>query len=448
MRCTIGKRLSLQLWLFGLAFLFLRPGALLARSSQQETGAFQEGGAETRAEELLAERRKRLAEVTPAKRSRLVEVLTTMENDGFDQLVTWQLGHFRLGFGKISPVSGGTPAIQYERPRLGASPLTLRTAGAYSFRGYQAYELQLGVFDELPAREYLGDGFLGAPFDFDNRSQAPLDGHLYSDVLYRNFPREIYYGLGTESLEENRSVFGIDVSSIDLVTGYQVTRWLGFQGRVGFGQPTIREGRDDKLPNTQDLFDESTAPGLESQPDYLRYEAAVYMGWEGDPNRSAAEVGLRAARYEDLDEGRYQFTRASVDLRGHLPLGSRQRTLSARVFASSDFEDGGSVVPFYLMKTLGGHDTLRGYRDFRFRDANVLYLSAEYRWEATAGIELALFYDTGKVFPDTSDFNFEDLKDSFGFGIRGKSLRRVVFRLDLGHSEEGTFVYIAFGPSF
>ena len=105
-------------------------------------------------------------------------------------------------------------------------------------------------------------------------------------------------------------------------------------------------------------------------------------------------------------------------------------------------------MPFYLMRTLGGHDTLRGFRDFRFRDTNLLYLSAEYRWEAAAGIELAIFYDTGKVFPDSSDFNLDDLNESYGFGIRGKGMRRVVFRLDVGHSTEGTFVYIAFGPAF
>ena len=100
------------------------------------------------------------------------------------------------------------------------------------------------------------------------------------------------------------------------------------------------------------------------------------------------------------------------------------------------------------MQTLGGQDTLRGYRNFRFRDNNVLYMSAEYRWEAAAGIDLALFYDTGKVFPDQDGFNFDNLRDTYGFGIRGKSLRRVVFRLDIGRSDEGTRLFISFGPSF
>ena len=42
----------------------------------------------------------------------------------------------------------------------------------------------------------------------------------------------------------------------------------------------------------------------------------------------------------------------------------------------------------------------------------------------------------------------DDLESSYGFGIRGKSMRRVVFRMDIGHGNEGTFLFFAFGPSF
>ena len=122
--------------------------------------------------------------------------------------------------------------------------------------------------------------------------------------------------------------------------------------------------------------------------------------------------------------------------------------MAARFYTSSDFPDAGNEVPFYLMETLGGHVALRGFRDFRFRDRNLILLSTEYRWEATAGVDLAIFYDAGKVFASLADRNFDDLESSYGFGIRGKSMRRVVFRMDIGHSNEGTFLFFAFGPSF
>ena len=75
-------------------------------------------------------------------------------------------------------------------------------------------------------------------------------------------------------------------------------------------------------------------------------------------------------------------------------------------------------------------------------------MSAEYRWEAAPAVELALFYDTGKVFSDSDDRNFDDLIDTWGGGIRFKSMRRVVFRIDIGTSDEGPFLYFGLGPSF
>ena len=402
----------------------------------------------TRAGELRARREARLAEVEPADRNTVAEILATVENDGFDQIVTAQRGHFRFGFGKISPASGGTPAIQYERPRLGASPLTLRTAAAYSLRGYQAYDLQLGVFKTPAPYRFMGDGFLGAPFDFGNRSVAPLDDFLYFDAHYRRFPKEEFFGIGPASSLAERSDYRIDDRAVDVVAGYQLTRWMGIQARGSYLQVETGPGSQDSLPDTVDLFTPTTAPGLNERTNFWHFSSGLTFAWEGDPNQPAAELGLRFARLDDTDGELYAFNRVSVDARGFLPLGSRQRTLAARIFASSDYADAGAQVPFYLMETLGGHDTLRGFLDFRFRDTNVLYLSGEYRWEATAGVDLAIFYDTGKVFSDRSDFGFEDLRNTVGFGIRGKSMRRVVFRLDIGQSNEGTHLYIAFGPSF
>ena len=402
----------------------------------------------TRAEELRARREARLAEVTPADRSTVAEILTTMENDGFDQLVTVQREHFRFGFGKISPVSGATPAIQYERPRIGQSPITLRMAAAYSLRKYQAYDLQLGLFDTPAPYAFSGSMFVGAPFDFDNRSVAPLDSFLYLDAHYRTFPEEEFFGVGPDSSNAARSDYNIQDQALDVVAGHQLTRWLSLQARVGHTTVAISRGNQDRFPDSRDLFDETTAPGVSSRTQYFHVETGLALALEGDPGLPAAELELKFAQFDDLDEDRFNFNRVSADARGFLPLGSRQRTLAARVFVSRDRAASGSEVPFYYMQTLGGQDTLRGYRNFRFADTNVLYMSAEYRWEAAAGIDLALFYDTGKVFPDQSDFNFKNLRNTYGFGIRGKSLRRVVFRLDVGVSDEGTRLFIAFSPSF
>ncbi len=126
-----------------------------------------------RADALLAERRARLARVQPAGKSKVAGFLATAETEGFDQLVSFQLRDFRLGFGKISPISNFTPAIRYQRPRLGESQLSFEASGAYSVSNYQAYDLKIGVFDEPAPPHFQGDGLHPPPNHNHQPTQQP-----------------------------------------------------------------------------------------------------------------------------------------------------------------------------------------------------------------------------------------------------------------------------------
>ena len=70
---------------------------------------------------------------------------------------------------------------------------------------------------------------------------------------------------------------------------------------------------------------------------------------------------------------------------------------SGASLASTSDQATGQQVPFYLMPTLGGNDSLRGFRDYRFRGPHALLLQGEYRFEIWSGLDGALFYDAGKV---------------------------------------------------
>jgi hypothetical protein len=50
---------------------------------------------------------------------------------------------------------------------------------------------------------------------------------------------------------------------------------------------------------------------------------------------------------------------------------------NGRVFSDAP---GGRSVPFFLMPSLGGHNTLRGYYDYRFHDNDMQAFNAESRW--------------------------------------------------------------------
>ncbi len=209
-------------------------------------------------------------------------------------------------------------------------------------------------------------------------------------------------------------------------------------------------GKDDAFPEIGDLFDDSTARGLARRPDFLRFDSAIFinlMDTPGNPHKGAA-IGLSYSRYDARGDQESDFDSFALDARGYLPLGSRQRVLAVRLFASRDNADPGGRVPFYLMDTLGGKETLRGFQQFRFRDARLIYLSAEYRWEAAPAIEGVIFYDTGNVFPESNRIEVNHMEHNIGAGIRYKAMNREIMRLDVGRGREGTVVHFQFGPSF
>lgn len=130
-------------------------------------------------------------------------------------------------------------------------------------------------------------------------------------------------------------------------------------------------------------------------------------------------------------------------------MGSDQRVLAFRFFTLLTDEEPGNRVPFYLQETLGGDTTLRGFRNFRFRDTSLLYPSAEYRWEALPTLEFAFFYDRGKVLADRADYDFTSREKAFAFGIRAKTLESTVIRRDFARNREDDFrVHFKFSRSF
>ena len=163
-------------------------------------------------------------------------------------------------------------------------------------------------------------------------------------------------------------------------------------------------------------------------------------------------VGVRLTfegwRYEDRDLDVGDFTRIVGMAEVQVPLGYRSRRLAFGVRTSHSMADSGDVVPAYLMETIGGANTVRGFNEYRFRDTRNLLINAEYRWEVWTYMSLALFYDAGKVFSDTDDLNFDGMHSGYGFGVRFFAPGPVFFNVDLARSTEGLVLHIGGGPRF
>ena len=75
-------------------------------------------------------------------------------------------------------------------------------------------------------------------------------------------------------------------------------------------------------------------------------------------------------------------------------------------------------------------------------------MNAEYRWESFTGLDMALFFDAGKVTPKRSQINFHDLETAAGFGLRFNVRNSTFMRFDFGFSHEGFRLWFKFGNPF
>jgi hemolysin activation/secretion protein len=63
-------------------------------------------------------------------------------------------------------------------------------------------------------------------------------------------------------------------------------------------------------------------------------------------------------------------------------------------------------------------------------------MNAELRWTPARFLDMAVFYDTGKVAGDYRDLDLKGLKNSYGIGMRLIGLRGYVFRIEAARSRE------------
>lgn len=337
------------------------------------------------------------------------------------------------------------------QPDLAGSRFDVSGSAFWSLPGYHYYDAQLGA---VPHR---GKGFplLAAKsddvFELSNvRRDANTPYMLYGSFLYRWAPKFDYFGIGPDSNQEDQADFRLQETLYEAVAGYRVLPGLTLSGRFGLDSFSIGEGTDDELPAIEDVFPPATVPGLTEQPDFLRYGAAAIFDSRDvaeNPHRGAV-LAATWQRYDQRGGGDDQsFNRVAADARLYVTLGSSQRVLALRGYASQDDPGAGARVPFYLLSHLGSSHTLRAFASQRFRGERLALAQAEYRWEASPAIEFAAFVDSGAV-AATRDDSLGSFRTDGGIGLRLKSHEATLLRFDFAWGSEGGSFLFRFSPAF
>ena len=410
--------------------IFLLPVPLICAltATAQTAGDAQTETEPTSRAEILQQRR--------VEKSGLLEPYVISDAERRVQfLETWRLPRrlFTKGFAGFRPVIGGMPSGSGLAGGGGYiagynSELFQFTANArYSTLGYEAFDAGLLIFPRA-------------------NSVLPVQGHLTWGQ--RDFSSLRFFGLGPTTSRSDRTTYRLEDRSFEL----GIDAWAGRVAEFGadIQRLTSEPGSVANGISLDDRFDPLTVPGFGIETDFLVYRgrAKVHLREQNIIPSVGVTLAASVERYDDRNGGAYDFTRVVGDVQAHIPIVHRNRILALRVRSSHSVGEGGGAVPFHLMETVGGANSIRGFREYRFRDTRNLVLNAEYRWEVWTFAHLAVFYDAGKVFSDADDLDLSGMKSGYGFGLRGQAPGGMALHFDLARSNEGLIFHIGSGPSF
>ncbi len=265
-------------------------------------------------------------------------------------------------------------------------------------------------------------------------------------VRYQNLTQLNYFGRGPDSVESAQTDYQLRNVDVAASATVHLRGWLSAGGR--FGQISglgIHPGLSTLHPSIETGFDETTAPGLTVQTPFRHGDVAVIADTRdvrGNPT-SGGLYSADLATYIDLDGTGHSFRQFQADATQYVPIFHKNWVVVVRSRVAMSQTGADNEVPFYLMPTLGGRDSLRGYDDYRFRDRNSALLSAEYQWPVFRMMDAALFVDAGTVAPKAGDLWREQPKHDYGLGIRVHSTTNSFARIDIARGPEGTRVLVS-----
>jgi hypothetical protein len=259
-----------------------------------------------------------------------------------------------------------------------------------------------------------------------------------SQIRLQDFTQVSFFGEGTDSLQSDRSEYRLKSRDLVAYTTFRPVEWAGIGAAIGLLTPSVlpRAGWFERdRPDTRSVFP-SDVVFARPESRFVHSEASVTADtrdFPGHPTRGGL-YRAAAANYADRD-GVFSFRRYEAEAAQFVPLADSRVVVALRGWIASSDTGEGQVVPFYLQPGLGGHNTLRGYADYRFHDRNLIVFNAEGRIALMAHVDAAMFFDAGNVAARVGDLNLD--KRSYGGGFRIHTRSRTFGRLDIARGGEG-----------
>jgi hypothetical protein len=322
----------------------------------------------------------------------------------------------------VYPGGGFTLGLGYRR--FAGDRTAWNVQGFYSIKSYKLFEA--AVTSPGHARKHL---------------------NFSAKAGWRDATQVAFYGLGMDTDTDDRSNFRLNQAFAGGEVLARVAGPLVFGAGAYVEDFTLKSGRG-ASPSIEERHTPVTAPALGIDPTYVHTDGIAAIDWRPADGyaRRGGFYGLRYDNYADTDDV-VSFDRLEADVVQHIPLLRETFVLSLHGRVQTTLGD--DTVPFFLLPALGSGSTLRGYSSWRFRDRHSLLLQGEYRWIPNRlGLDMAIFYDAGKVVSRRSDLDLDGLKSDVGIGVRLHGPAATPVRIELAKGSEGLKLVFAGSAAF
>jgi hypothetical protein len=373
---------------------------------------------ETRAEEIASKQKEKAAKLEPYQPTGVEKFLTQIE-----ETYTSPPSGFFPNIGSVYPGGGLALGVGYRQ--FYAREAVWEIKGLYSIKNYKLIEVGTR-----------------SPWNANGRWFLGLRGG------YRDATQVGFYGLGPDTSRGDRANFRLQEAYGIGTVAVRPSWWTRLEGEVSY-EDFKNEGGAGRAPSIETRYNGVTAPSLFVDTQYLHSQGMAAIDWRTSPGytRRGGFYGVTLHDYADRDKT-FSFRRVDGELIQHLPMLRESWVLSFRARMQSTLDDA-DQVPYYLLPYLGSGNTLRGYPTGRFRDRHSLLTSAEFRWIASRlALDMAFFFDAGKVANRREDLDFNNLKTDWGIGARFHGPAATALRLEGAKGSEGWRLVISAGPAF
>jgi len=309
--------------------------------------------------------------------------------------------------------------------------------------GYRRYVMNdRGFIDASAAISWRGYTMTQARFEAPQLLDDRVS--LGTQVMWQDQTQINYFGIGPNTLETDQSQYRMQ--SVDTV-GYATFRLepsLALTGEFGFlRRPDIMTPSGPfkpDVPTTTEAFPTNPGVSLPFQPNYAHTELSLTSDTRDHRSYPTSGHVYRAQMNAFFDQstsiGQFTFRQYEAEGVEFIPLlDDRNWVLALHGWLVASDVPSGNQIPFYLLPSLGGNNSLRSYTDYRFHDQNLLLTNVESRWGLWTHLDGALFVDAGNVGATVGNLNLD--KISIGGGLRLHTTKATFGRLDIAHGAEG-----------